>query len=152
MQLKQVNYRSGDILQTDDLGFVYFVDRCGDTFRWKAENVSTLEVEGLLAPIVGYRDVVVYGVEASFATLFSANRPFLSHMRAPVITHRSADSRHRRACGDGGHRRSRARQHRFRRPLHEGLREAPLLRQTPLPQSRLRARDHRYVHVYPVPD
>ena len=68
MQLKQPNYRSGDILQTDDLGFVYFVDRCGDTFRWKAENVSTLEVEGLLAPIVGYRDVVVYGVEASFVT------------------------------------------------------------------------------------
>ena len=68
MQLKRANYRSGDILQTDDLGFVYFVDRCGDTFRWKAENVSTLEVEGLLAPIVGYRDVVVYGVEASFVT------------------------------------------------------------------------------------
>ena len=68
---KQANYRSGDILQTDDLGFVYFVDRCGDTFRWKAENVSTLEVEGLLAPIVGYRDVVVYGVEASFVIRFS---------------------------------------------------------------------------------
>ena len=109
--VKEANYRSGDILQTDDLGFVYFVDRCGDTFRWKEENVSTLEVEGLLAPIVGYRDVVVYGVEASFATLFSANRPFLSHMRAPVITHRIADSRNRRACWDGGHRRSRARQH-----------------------------------------
>jgi acyl-CoA synthetase (AMP-forming)/AMP-acid ligase II len=55
--------RSGDLLEMDDLGFVYFVDRCGDTFRWKSENVSTLEVEGLLAPIVAFRDVVVYGVQ-----------------------------------------------------------------------------------------
>jgi len=56
-------FRSGDLLEIDDLGFVYFLDRGGDTFRWKAENVSTLEVEARFTPIVGFRDVAVYGVE-----------------------------------------------------------------------------------------
>ena len=46
----------------DDLGWLYFLDRCGDTFRWKGENVSTMEVEAILTGILGYDDVVVYGV------------------------------------------------------------------------------------------
>ncbi len=48
-----------------DLGFRHaqFVDRLGDTFRWKGENVSTNEVESLLGGFAGIEDAVVYGVE-----------------------------------------------------------------------------------------
>ncbi|SCV03405.1 LAMI_0H07888g1_1 [Lachancea mirantina] len=38
-------YRSGDLLKADSHGLWYFVDRMGDTFRWKSENVSANEVE-----------------------------------------------------------------------------------------------------------
>ena len=47
----------------DELGFVYFRDRIGDTFRWKGENVSTAEVESIVMDILGFaEDVAVYGV------------------------------------------------------------------------------------------
>lgn len=47
----------------DDLGYLYFRDRGGDTFRWRGENVSSTEVEGALSRLLGQADVVVYGVE-----------------------------------------------------------------------------------------
>ena len=47
----------------DEYGYLYFKDRMGDTFRWKGENVSTMEVEGILHSILEYRDAVVYGVD-----------------------------------------------------------------------------------------
>jgi len=53
----------GDILVLDELGYLYFKDRTGDTFRWKGENVSTAEVENAIAKAIGLRDACVYGVE-----------------------------------------------------------------------------------------
>ncbi|XP_062871563.1 long-chain fatty acid transport protein 1a isoform X2 [Trichomycterus rosablanca] len=55
-------YLSGDVLVMDELGYMYFRDRSGDTFRWKGENVSTTEVEGTLSSLLGQTDVAVYGV------------------------------------------------------------------------------------------
>ncbi len=52
----------GDVLVMDDLGYMYFRDRGGDTFRWRGENVSTTEVEGTLSSLLGQADVAVYGV------------------------------------------------------------------------------------------
>ncbi|KAL0849044.1 hypothetical protein ABMA28_013408 [Loxostege sticticalis] len=54
---------SGDILVADELGYLYFRDRTGDTFRWRGENVSTTEVEAAVSRVAGQRDAVVFGVE-----------------------------------------------------------------------------------------
>ncbi|KAI1732719.1 AMP-binding enzyme domain-containing protein [Ditylenchus destructor] len=56
-------FLTGDILHWDRLGYVYFKDRTGDTFRWKGENVSTTEVEAVMMPLKSVIDVTVYGVE-----------------------------------------------------------------------------------------
>ncbi|XP_029058782.1 long-chain fatty acid transport protein 4 isoform X2 [Monodon monoceros] len=56
-------YLTGDVLVMDELGYLYFRDRTGDTFRWKGENVSTTEVEGALSRLLAMADVAVYGVE-----------------------------------------------------------------------------------------
>ena len=44
------------------LGSTYFLDRLGDTFRWKGENVSTTEVANVVRSCPGVLDAIVYGV------------------------------------------------------------------------------------------
>jgi fatty-acyl-CoA synthase len=55
-------FRTGDLMRRDTHGYFYFVDRIGDTFRWKGENVSTGEVGEVLAAARGIREANVYGV------------------------------------------------------------------------------------------
>jgi fatty-acyl-CoA synthase len=57
-------FRTGDLMKQDDEGYFYFIDRIGDTFRWKGENVSTSEVSERLAEIPGVKEANVYGVTA----------------------------------------------------------------------------------------
>ncbi len=55
-------FRTGDLMRKDGDGYIYFVDRIGDTFRWKGENVATNEVGEALASIDGIQHANVYGV------------------------------------------------------------------------------------------
>ena len=64
-----IYFNTGDLMKTVDVGFAWgqkhyqFVDRIGDTFRWKSENVSTNEIGELINE---FDDVIftnVYGVE-----------------------------------------------------------------------------------------
>jgi fatty-acyl-CoA synthase len=54
--------RTGDVMRQDEKGFFYFVDRIGDTFRWKGENVATSEVAQALCAFEGILHASVYGV------------------------------------------------------------------------------------------
>ncbi len=56
-------FNTGDLVR--DIGFRHaqFVDRLGDTFRWKGENVSTTEVENMVSEYEKISEAVVYGVE-----------------------------------------------------------------------------------------
>ena len=55
-------FRTGDLMRKDAKGWVYFVDRIGDTFRWKGENVATNEVGEVLSQFSGIEHANVYGV------------------------------------------------------------------------------------------
>jgi fatty-acyl-CoA synthase len=56
-------FRSGDLMRRDAEGYFYFIDRVGDTFRWKGENVSTTEVSEVICVFAGIHEANVYGVE-----------------------------------------------------------------------------------------
>jgi fatty-acyl-CoA synthase len=55
-------FRTGDLMRKDEDGYFYFVDRIGDTFRWKGENVSTSEVSETITRFPGIAEATVYGV------------------------------------------------------------------------------------------
>jgi len=55
-------FRTGDLMRKDAGGWIYFVDRIGDTFRWKGENVATNEVGDVLSRFDGIEHANVYGV------------------------------------------------------------------------------------------
>ena len=55
-------YRSGDLMRRDARGFFTFAGRIGDSFRWKGENVSALEVTQVIAAFPGVCEALVYGV------------------------------------------------------------------------------------------
>jgi fatty-acyl-CoA synthase len=55
-------FRTGDLMRKDEQGYFYFIDRVGDTFRWKGENVSTSEVSEAICAFHGIKEANVYGV------------------------------------------------------------------------------------------
>ncbi|MCP1775351.1 fatty-acyl-CoA synthase [Bradyrhizobium japonicum] len=55
-------FRTGDLMRLDDKGFFHFVDRIGDTFRWKGENVATSEVNDAVRDFTGVIDATTYGI------------------------------------------------------------------------------------------
>jgi fatty-acyl-CoA synthase len=59
--------RTGDLLRRDRASYYYFVDRIGDTFRWKGENVATAEIAELLNGAPGVSETAVYGVQVPHA-------------------------------------------------------------------------------------
>src|SRR3989454_6629113 len=86
-------FRTGDLMRKDEQGFFYFVDRIGDTFRWKGENVATAEVSEAICAFPGVKEATVYGVaipgtdgRAGMAALGAAYELDLSAFRTHLIT------------------------------------------------------------------
>jgi fatty-acyl-CoA synthase len=55
-------FRTGDLMLRDEQGYFHFVDRIGETFRWKGENVATSEVNDAIRDCPGVLDAATYGV------------------------------------------------------------------------------------------
>jgi citronellyl-CoA synthetase len=62
-----VFFNTGDLLKLHEEKWVSFVERSGDTFRWKGENVSTSEVESIILSFPAIRSSVVYGVRIPYS-------------------------------------------------------------------------------------
>lgn len=56
-------FNTGDLVRDQGYKHIQFVDRLGDTFRWKGENVATTEVEAAFKHIEAIEQAVVYGVQ-----------------------------------------------------------------------------------------
>ncbi|CAO3672614.1 unnamed protein product [Umbelopsis ramanniana] len=95
-------HRQGDLIKMNRDGWIDFVDRVGDTFRWRGENVSTMEVASVMTLHPGIDDITVYGItlpkyegQVGMATIVSSNpddvardlRPFLLKKGLPLYAH-----------------------------------------------------------------
>jgi fatty-acyl-CoA synthase len=87
-------FRTGDLLKKDENGYFYFIDRVGDTYRWKGENVATSEVSEAITSFPGIKEANVYGVtiggregRAGMAALVVDGNLDLAAFRAHVTTH-----------------------------------------------------------------
>jgi solute carrier family 27 fatty acid transporter 1/4 len=87
----QKAFNSGDLMMYDRYGYTYFCDRLGDTFRWRGENVATVEVENILSKNLSSQEVVVYGVElpgqegrAGMAAIVKSDLIDLAHLTARI--------------------------------------------------------------------
>ena len=60
-------FNTGDLITLHDNNWLSFADRVGDTYRWKSENVSTMEVASILNNASGVMDCNVYGVQIDSA-------------------------------------------------------------------------------------
>jgi fatty-acyl-CoA synthase len=93
-------FRTGDLMRLDEQGYFHFVDRVGDTFRWKGENVATSEVNDAIRDCAGVLDATTYGVEvagadgrAGMAAIVTGEgfefRAFAAHLarRLPAYAH-----------------------------------------------------------------
>jgi fatty-acyl-CoA synthase len=56
-------FNTGDVMSPQGMGHAAFVDRLGDTFRWKGENVATTQVERALGADKSVEECTVFGVE-----------------------------------------------------------------------------------------
>jgi fatty-acyl-CoA synthase len=85
-------FRTGDLLKKDENGYFYFIDRLGDTYRWKGENVATSEVSEAITTFPGINEANVYGVSiagregrAGMAALVVDGNLDLAGLRAHVV-------------------------------------------------------------------
>jgi fatty-acyl-CoA synthase len=92
--------RTGDLMRKDGQGYFYFVDRVGDTFRWKGENVATSEVSDAICAFPGVKHAIVYGVtvpategRAGMATLAADDELDLGALRDHLISRLPAYAR-----------------------------------------------------------
>ncbi len=105
-------FDTGDMMRPMGFRHAQFVDRLGDTFRWKGENVSTTEVELIVDGIEKISESIVYGVEIpntngragmasirldceesefDFKSLLSSLKSALPHYAVPVFLRISAE-------------------------------------------------------------